>query len=121
VIDALAKLFAMRVCSARSAQITAPEFVAAATQHWLKQVGVETLYVAPGSPWQNGYAESFHSRLRDEFLLREEFESLVAARLLTAAWRADYNHHRPHNSLGYVTPVEFAAPDPTFIASGTGI
>ena len=109
VIDTLAELFAMRGVPGAIRSDNGPEFVAAAIQRWLKQVGVETLYVAPGSPWQNGYAESFHSRLRDEFLLREVFESLVAARQLTAAWREDYNHHRPHSSLGYVTPVEFAA------------
>jgi putative transposase len=72
-------------------------------------LGIETLYIAPGSPWENGYAESFHSRLCDEFLGLEEFENLVAARKLSTAWKEDYNHHRPHSSLGYVTPVEFAA------------
>jgi Integrase core domain len=60
------------------------------------------------SPPQNGYAESFHSRLRDEFLAREVFESLAAAHTLTAAWREDYNDVRPHGSLGYLTPAEFA-------------
>ncbi len=75
---------------------------------WLAQVEVETLYIAPGSPWENGFAESFHSRLRDEFLSLEVFESLAAARRLTAAWREDYNHHRPHGSLGYVAPTLFA-------------
>ena len=59
----------------------------------------------PGSPWENGYAESFHSRLRDEFLAVEMFESLSAARRLTASWQTDYNHHRPHGSLGYQTPA----------------
>ena len=61
--------------------------------------------MAPGSPWENGYAESFHSRLRDEFLARELFESLAAARRLTAAWREDYNHQRPHSSLGLPDPL----------------
>jgi transposase InsO family protein len=70
---------------------------------------VETLYIEPGSPWENGYAESFHSRLRDEFLALEVFESLSATKRLTRQWRKDYNHHRPHSSLGYVTPIEFAA------------
>jgi putative transposase len=83
--------------------------VAKAIQDWLAKVGVQTLYIKPGSPWQNGYAESFHSRLRDEFLSREEFESMAEARRLTAAWKEDDNHHRPHDSLGYMTPVEFAA------------
>lgn len=109
VIDTLAELFAMRGVPKAIRSDNGPEFVAQAIQRWLGQVEVETRYVAPGSPWQNGYAESFHSRLRDEFLAREVFESLVAARRLTGAWRDDYNHHRPHGSLGYVTPVEFAA------------
>ena len=81
-----------------------PEFIARATQRWTKQLTIETLYVEPGSPWENGYAESYHSRLRDEFLATEVFESLAAARKLTAAWRDDYNLHRPHSSLGYVAP-----------------
>jgi transposase InsO family protein len=96
--------------------------------------------LSSSSPCENGYAETIHSELRDEFLAREVFESLAAARKLTAAWRKDYNHHRPHSSLGYRTPVEFAARcaasvavtpslqqhsgdslTPTFIAAGTGI
>ena len=78
-------------------------------REWLEQLNVGTLCIEPASPWQNGYAESFHSRLRDEFLAVEEFESFAAARKLTAAWRDDYNHHRLHGSLGYQTPAEFAA------------
>jgi transposase InsO family protein len=64
---------------------------------------------ALGAPWENDYAESFQIRLRDEWLALEVFESLTAAMKLTVAWRADYNHHRPHSSLGYLTSVEFAA------------
>jgi putative transposase len=109
VIDSLAELFAMRGVPGAIRSDNGPEFVAGAIQKWLKQVDVRTLYVAPGSPWENGYAESFHSRLRDEFLALEVFESLAAARMLSTAWKEDYNHHRPHSSLGYVTPVEFAA------------
>lgn len=86
-----------------------PEFIAHAIRRWLNQVGVEALYIEPGSPWENGYAESFHSRLRDEFLALEVFENLPVARLLTSAWKQDYNHQRPHSSLGYRTPAEFAA------------
>ena len=70
---------------------------------------METLYTEPGSPWENGYAESFHSRFRDEFLGLEELESLPAARRMTAAWLEDYNDVRPHSSLAYQTPAEFAA------------
>jgi putative transposase len=109
VIDTLAELFAMRGVPKHIRSDNGPEFIATAIGRWTKQLGIETLYIAPGSPWENGYAESFHSRLRDEFLALEEFESLAAARKLTITWKADYNHHRPHSSLDYVTPVEFAA------------
>lgn len=109
VIDWLAELLAMRGVPKCIRSDNGPEFIAKAIRTWLARVGVETLYVEPGSPWQNGYAESFHSRLRDEFLAIEEFESLAAARKLTAAWKDDYNHRRPHGSLGYQTPAAFAA------------
>ncbi len=108
VIDTLSELFAMRGVPRCIRSDNGPEFIARAIRRWLAQVKVQTLYVEPGSPWENGYAESFHSRVRDEFLALEIFESLAAARLLTAAWRDDYNHHRPHGSLGYQTPAEFA-------------
>jgi len=109
VIDTLAELFAMRGVPKHIRSDNGPEFVAQAIQNWTRRLGIQTLYIAPGSPWENGYAESFHSRLCDEFLGLEEFENLMAARKLTATWKEDYNHHRPHSSLGYVTPVEFAA------------
>jgi transposase InsO family protein len=109
VIDTLAELFAMRGVPKHIRSDNGPEFIAYAIRGWLGQVGVETLYIAPGSPWENGYAESFHSRLRDEFLAREIFDNLRAARGLTASWKDDYNHCRPHSSLGYRTPAEFAA------------
>ena len=109
VIDTLAELFAMRGVPRHIRSDNGPEFVAQAIQCWLAQVEVETLYVEPGSPWENGFAESFHSRFRDELLATEVFENLAAARKLTAAWKDDYNHYRPHSSLGYLTPAEFAA------------
>lgn len=109
VIDTLAELFAMRGVPRHIRSDNGPEFVAAAIRRWLDQVGVEALYIQPGSPWENGFAESFHGRLRDEFLAMEVFDNLAAARSLTAAWREDYNHHRPHSSLGYQTPGAFAA------------
>jgi transposase InsO family protein len=108
VIDTLAELLAMRGVPRHIRSDNGPEFIAMAIRAWLGQVGVSTLYIEPGSPWQNGYAESFHSRLRDEFLAVEEFESLAAARRLTTWWREDYNHVRPHSSLGYRAPAEFA-------------
>jgi putative transposase len=109
VIDTLAELFAMRGVPKHIRSDNGPEFIARAIQRWTQQLEIETLYIEPGSPWENGYAESFHSRLRDEFLATEVFESLAAARKLTAAWRDDYNHYRPHSSLGYIAPTEFAA------------
>jgi putative transposase len=86
-----------------------PEFVAQVVRSWLEGTGSGPLYVAPGSPWQNGYAESFHSKVRDEFLDREEFESEPQARALGALWRGEYNTERPHSTLGYRTPAEFSA------------
>ena len=86
-----------------------PEFVAGVVQSWLEGTGSGSLCVAPGSPWQNGYAESFHSKVRDEFLNLEEFESEPQAQALGALWRGEYNTERPHSSLGYQTPAEFAA------------
>jgi transposase InsO family protein len=109
VIDTLAELFAMRGVPQHIRSDNGPEFIAQAIRRWLGQVGVEALYIEPGSPWENGYAESFHSRVRDEFLAMEIFDNLAAARALTTAWREDYNHYRPHSSLGYQTPAEFAA------------
>ena len=86
-----------------------PEFAAEVVRGWLEGSGSGALYVAPASPWQNGYAESFHSKLRDEFLDREEFENEPQARALGVLWKEEYNTGRPHSSLGYKTPVEFAA------------
>lgn len=86
-----------------------PEFAAEAVRSWLESTGSGALYVAPGSPWQNGYAESFHSKLRDEFLDLEEFESEPQARALGSLWKEEYNTERPHSSLAYKTPAEYAA------------
>ncbi|WP_460166642.1 IS3 family transposase [Thermostilla marina] len=109
VIETLAELFARRGVPKCIRSDNGPEFVAEAIRAWLGRMGIETLYIEPGSPWENGYAESFHSRLRDEFLATEVFESLAAAKVLTELWREDYNRNRPHSSLGYVAPAEFAA------------
>ena len=85
------------------------EFICAALVDWLPAVGAEALPVAPGSPWENGFIESFHSRLRDEFLEREEFESESEARVKATWFRREYNKIRPHSSLGYQTPKDFSA------------
>jgi putative transposase len=85
------------------------EFICAALVDWLPGVGAKSIPVAAGSPWENGYIESFHSRLRDEFLEREEFESVTDARAKGLWYRREYNTIRPHSSLGYATPKEFGA------------
>lgn len=108
VIDTLVELFSMRGVPRYIRSDNGPEFVAKAIRDWLGQLDVQTLYIEPGSPWENGYAESFFSKLRDEFLALEYFDTLNEARKLTKAWREDYNQHRPHSSLGYTTLAEFA-------------
>jgi putative transposase len=85
-----------------------PEFIAYAIQDWLKSKNVKTIYITPGSPWENAYIESFHDKLRDECLNREVFGSLWEARVVIEQWRLYYNAERPHSSLGYQTPAEFA-------------
>jgi transposase InsO family protein len=85
-----------------------PEFIAQAVQEWIARRGFATLYIKPGSPWQNAYIESFNSRFRDEFLNRELFSGLTEAKVLGKDYRRDYNTRRPHSSLDYQTPGEFA-------------
>jgi len=85
-----------------------PEFVAQAVQEWIARRGFKTLSIKPGSPWQNAYSESFNSRFRDEFLNREAFASALEAKVLGKEHRQRHNHQRPHSSLDYQTPVEFA-------------
>jgi len=86
-----------------------PEFICSAVRAWVQRAKVTTLYIAPGSPWENPYAESYHSRLRDEVLDREEFATLAEARALLSGWREEYNQERPHSGLDYNTPAAFAA------------
>jgi putative transposase len=90
-----------------------PEFVATAMRSWLEGANVKTCYIEPGSPWENGVAESFNARLRDELLNAELFQSLGEAKHHAARWRREYNQERPHGALGYLTPSEFAAADAT--------
>ena len=82
-----------------------PEFTAKAVREWLGKVGAKTLYIEPGSPWENGYVESFNGKLRDELLDREVFYTLLEVRVLTEQYRQTYNCIRPHSSLGYRPPV----------------
>ena len=86
-----------------------PEFIAYAIQDWLEKAAIKTIYITPGSPWENGRIESFHDKLRDELLNRELFNGLLEARVVTEDWRCQYNHERPHSSLGYKSPNRFAA------------
>jgi transposase InsO family protein len=85
-----------------------PEFIAYAIGDWLKAGAVGTIYITPGSPWENAYIESFHDKLRDECLNRELFGSLREAQVILEQWRLEYNEERPHSSLGYQTPAEYA-------------
>jgi putative transposase len=85
------------------------EFIAKKMKTWLEKVGVETLYIEPGAPWQNGYVESFNSRLRDEFLETNYFYTLAEAKELCRAWKEKYNTKRPQKSLGKISPSDFAA------------
>lgn len=85
-----------------------PEFIAYAVQDWLKDQQIQTIYIRPGSPWENGHIESFHDKLRDECLNRELFGSLLEAQIILEQWRNEYNDERPHSSLGYQTPGEYA-------------
>jgi transposase InsO family protein len=85
-----------------------PEFIAYAIGDWLKGTEIGTMYIAPGSPWENAYIESFHDKLRDECLNRELFGSLREAQVILEQWRREYNEARPHSSLGYLTPMEYA-------------
>ena len=86
-----------------------PEFIAYAVQDWLNDLDIEILYIKPGSPWEQAYIESFHDKLRDELLNREIFGPLREAQVILESWRCEYNTERPHSSLGYQTPSEFAA------------
>ncbi len=86
-----------------------PEFIAQATRRFLIEAKTQTLFVDPGSPWQNGYCESFNSRFRDELLNLETFTSTLEARVLSERWRREYNERRPHGALAYRTPRDVLA------------
>jgi len=109
VVDVLMELASLRGMPRHVRSDNGPEFIAKAIRSWLAIARVQTLYIEPGSPWENGYAESFHSRLRDELLNVEIFANVAEAKALALEWRLDYNHRRPHSSLKYQTPAEFAA------------
>jgi transposase InsO family protein len=105
----LARVIGRRGAPTRIRSDNGSEFICAVLTGWLPQVGTKAIPVAPASPWENGFIESFHSRVRDEFLEREEFESVSDARSKAKWWRREYNRVRPHGSLSYKTPEEFSA------------
>jgi putative transposase len=105
VIEALADVMLVRGIPEHIRSDNGPEFIAKALRKWLGKVGTRTLYIEPGSPWENGYCESFNGKLRDEFLNGEIFYSLKEAQILTERWRVEYNTERPHSALGYRPPA----------------
>ena len=105
VIDVLSDLFILRGVPAYIRSDNGPEFVAKAVQDWIRAVGSKTAYITPGSPWENGFFESFNARLRDELLDGEIFYSLKEVRVVVESWRRHYNTKRPHGSLGYKPPA----------------
>ena len=115
VIDELGDLFLQRGIPEHIRSDNGPEFTARAIRQWLRDLGVKTLYIEPGSPWENGYIESFNGKLRDELLNGEIFTTLFEAQVLIENWRNDYNHIRPHSALGYRPP----APEATMPSYGS--
>jgi putative transposase len=105
VIDVLFHLFIFRGIPEHIRSDNGPEFTAKAVRKWLERLGVKTLFIEPGSPWENGYIESFNGKLRDELLNREIFTTLTEAKILIEQWRKEYNQVRPHSSLGYQPPA----------------
>jgi putative transposase len=105
VIDLLCELFLARGIPTYVRSDNGPEFIAEAVQKWIAAVGAKTAYIAPGSPWENGYVESFNARLRDELLNGEIFYSLREAQIVIESWRRHYNAVRPHASLNYKPPA----------------
>ena len=105
VLDQLYELFLLRGVPEHIRSDNGSEFTAKAIRKWLNSLEVKTLFIEPGSPWENGYIESFNGKLRDELLNREIFTTLIEARILIEQWRREYNQVRPHSSLGYQPPA----------------
>ncbi len=108
VIDTLAALFEEHGPPAHLRSDNGGEFIAARLQAWLGECGIATGYIAPGHPWENGFAESFNGKLRDECLNEEVFWGEQHAQVIVERWRRQYNEERPHSALGYRTPAEIA-------------
>ena len=113
----LMELFVFRGVPEHIRSDNGSEFTATEVREWLARLGVKTLFIAPGSPWENGYCESFNGKLRDELLNGEIFDTLEEAQVLIERWRRRYNEVRPHSSLGYVPPAPVAiAPSGSVVA-----
>jgi len=117
VIRVMARLMLKHGVPAHIRSDNGPEFVAKVLREWLHRLDVEALFIEPGSPWENGYIESFNGKLRDELLNGEIFYTLQEARVLIEMWRRHYNQVRPHSSLGYRPPAPEAAPGPSISAA----
>jgi putative transposase len=105
VQDCLTELFCQRGVPGHLRSDNGPEFTAKEIRRWLNELGANTLFIEPGSPWENGYVESFNGKMRDELLNREIFYTLEEARVLIEGWRKEYNQLRPHSALGYRPPA----------------
>jgi len=105
VLSCLTELFIQHGIPEHIRSDNGPEFTARMVRHWLKRLGVQTLFIEPGSPWENGYNESFNGKLRDELLNGEIFYTLKEAQVLIERWRQEYNTFRPHSSLKYRPPA----------------
>ena len=108
VIEVLEWLFLTRGVPKYLRSDSGPESISRAVRQWLKESGCSNLFIKPGNPWENGYIESFNDKLRGECLNREVFRNGREAQTIVEAFRQEYNNYRPHSSLGYLTPVEFA-------------
>ena len=105
VLDVLTDLFIIWGSPEYISSDNGPEFVAKSLRNWISAVGAKTAYIEPGSPWENGYCESFNARFRDEFLNGEIFYTLKEAKILIEQWRVHYNTVRPHSSLNWNPPA----------------
>ncbi len=108
VLERLMDLFIHRGIPEHLRSDNGSEFTAKVVREWLSRLGVRTLFIEPGSPWENGYIESFNGKLRDELLNGEIFDTVLEAKVLTERWRQEYNHVRPHSALGYRPPAPAA-------------
>ena len=121
VIETLTELMVIRGVPDHIRSDNGPEFTATAIRDWLGKVGAKTLYIEPGSPWENGYVESFNGKLRDELLDREIFYTLQEVQILTEQYRQTYNRIRPHSSLNYRPPAPQAVLSPEPVTALVGL